>query len=152
MLLQRRAVGKYHSGGLWSNACCSHPREGEDTLAAAHRRLAEEMGLCCALEPALTLLYRASLGNGLVEHEYDHVFRGACDDAPAPDPAEADDWCWMPVRQLVRDVTCRPHEYTVWFRMLLPTMLAVAARPVEAMSGVARRRLPHLCTHHPQEA
>ena len=113
VLLQRRATGKYHSGRLWSNTCCGHPRPGEDTLAAAGRRLAEEMGFQCPLKPAGAFVYRAPLGD-LVEHEYDHVFRGRFDGDPRPDPAEVEAWQWMPLEALEAELAARPEDYTVW--------------------------------------
>lgn len=113
VLLQRRAAGKYHSARLWSNSCCGHPRPGEDTRAAAERRLAEEMGFHCALEPAGAFVYRAQLGD-LVEHEYDHVFRGRFDGDPRPDPAEVEAWHWMPLEALEAGLAAHPGDYTVW--------------------------------------
>ena len=119
LLIQRRAMDKYHSGGLWSNTCCSHPRPGEDTLDAARRRLREEMGIDCALTPVHRFVYRAELDGGLCEHEYDHVFFGRCDVPPAPDPREVADWRWSPVPAVLSDVVLRPWEYTVWFGLAL---------------------------------
>ncbi len=113
VLLQRRAAKKYHSGRLWSNTCCGHPRPGEDTGAAAERRLLEEMGFQCDLERAGAFVYRAQLGD-LVEHEYDHVFRGRFDGDPRPDPAEVEAWRWMPLEQLEAELRARPEQYTVW--------------------------------------
>ena len=113
VLLQRRAVGKYHSGRLWSNSCCGHPRPGEDTRAAAERRLAEELGFHCPLEAAGAFVYRAQLGN-LVEHEYDHVFQGRFDGDPRPDPAEVEAWRWMPLEALEAGLAAHPGDYTVW--------------------------------------
>ncbi|MEA2701625.1 MAG: isopentenyl-diphosphate Delta-isomerase [Candidatus Parcubacteria bacterium] len=117
MLLQRRAAGKYHSGGLWSNACCSHPRPGEPVEAAAHRRLREEMGIDCDLRETHAFIYRAPFPNGLIEHEYDHVFVGRSDDLPAPNPEEVDDWVWMDIPELRRDMKEHPEDYTYWFKV-----------------------------------
>jgi isopentenyl-diphosphate delta-isomerase len=113
LLLQRRAALKYHSGRLWSNTCCGHPRPGENTRAAAERRLAEEMGLGCPLEAVGAFVYRAPLGD-LVEHEYDHVFRGRFEGDPRPDPAEVEAWRWMPLEDLHADLAAYPGTYTVW--------------------------------------
>ena len=113
VLLQRRAAGKYHSGRLWSNTCCGHPRPGEDTRAAAERRLAEEMGFESALTPAGAFVYRAALDD-LVEHEYDHVFRGRFDGDPRPDPAEVEAWEWIPLEALETSLAARPQDYSVW--------------------------------------
>lgn len=118
MLLQRRAASKYHSGGLWTNACCSHPRPGEPVEAAARRRLREEMGIDCPLEPAFRFTYRADVGGGLVEHEYDHVFLARHDGDPAPDPDEVDAWRWVSVARLADEVADEPERFTPWFRMV----------------------------------
>ena len=126
MLLQRRASAKYHSASLWSNACCGHPRPGETTVDAAHRRLGEEMGFDCELVPAMTFTYRAELGAGLSEHEIDHVFVGRSDADPTPNPDEVGDWRRVDVAALRRDVAQRPERYTVWFRMVLDRLLAAA--------------------------
>ena len=125
LLLQRRTPKKYHSGGLWSNTCCSHPHPEEPPLAAARRRLREEMGFGCALTPLLHFTYRASVGDGLTEHEYDHVFVGAVDDVTVrPNPDEVADWAWVPVRAVRAVVASDPTRYTVWFRRLLDPVLS----------------------------
>lgn len=113
LLLQRRAPSKYHSGGLWTNTCCGHPRPGEETRTAAERRLLEEMGFQCELKRAGAFLYRAPLGD-MVEHEYDYVFRGCFDGDPRPDPKEVDGWRWVPVGELEADLGAHPQRYTVW--------------------------------------
>lgn len=116
VLLQRRHVGKYHSGGLWTNTCCSHPRPGEPVEAAARRRLAEEMGIGCALTPLMTVAYRAEVGNGLVENELVHVFAGRFDGPVRPQPQEADGYAWVDAEELAADLAARPWAYSVWFR------------------------------------
>lgn len=116
MLLHRRAEGKYHSGGLWTNACCSHPRPGESTAEAAHRRLQEEMGFDTELEEAFRFIYRAELDNDLVEHELDHVLVGTYDGVPEPDPEEVGDWKWVDLEELEEDLEERPERYTAWFK------------------------------------
>jgi len=118
VLLQRRAAAKYHSGRLWSNTCCGHPRPGEEAQAAAERRLAEEMGFQCPLEPAGAFVYQAALGD-LVEHEYDHVFRGRFDGTPRPDPAEVEAWQWISREALEADLAAHPGDYTVWLPLAL---------------------------------
>jgi isopentenyl-diphosphate delta-isomerase len=118
LLLQKRAATKYHSGGLWSNTCCGHPRPGEDTSAAARRRLSEEMHIDCELREAFAFTYRAEVG-ALVEHEYDHVFVGAHDGAPAPDDAEVEDWKWIDVSELRREMLAEPGQYSSWLRLAL---------------------------------
>jgi isopentenyl-diphosphate Delta-isomerase len=119
MLLQKRAKGKYHSGGLWSNACCSHPMPGETTEQAASRRLKEEMGISTELRRFNTFIYRAEFGNGLSEHELDHLFVGTCVDTPKPDPEEAEDWKWMDMDALRASVKKEPEIYTVWFALIV---------------------------------
>ena len=114
LLLQKRARTKYHSGGLWSNTACGHPRPGETTLAAARRRLHEEMGFDCELREAFEFLYRAELDGALVEHEYDHVLVGTHEGEPAPDPSEVEDWRWVTMDELRRDLHERPNDYSYW--------------------------------------
>lgn len=128
MLLQRRASGKYHSGGLWTNTCCSHPRPGEPTAGAARRRLREEMGLDCALEEAFAFVYRAELGPDLWEHEYDHVFVGRCEAEPRPDPEEVEGWRWATVEEVRREMAEEPEAFTVWFRIAFERLVEWAER------------------------
>ena len=124
MLLQKRASGKYHSGGLWSNACCSHPNPGESTEAAAHRRLKEELGFDCPLAEVHQFVYRADLDSGLCEHEYDHVLIGSSDAEPVVNPAEVDDWKWIDLAALREDLQRNPADYTYWLRVSLDDLLA----------------------------
>ena len=133
LLLQRRAAAKYHSGGLWTNTCCSHPRPGEPVADAARRRLREEMGVACELAPAFTFLYHAGVGGGLVEHEYDHVFAGRCDLDPEPDPAEADAWRWAELDAAAAAAAARPDAFTPWLRLILadPARLDAIRRAAE---------------------
>lgn len=119
LLLQRRADGKYHSGGLWSNTCCSHPRPGEATEDAARRRLVEELGFSCPLEHAFAMVYRAEVGSELVEYEYDHVFLGRWSGSPRPDPSEVSEWRWIPLDSLREEVARSPGRFTYWFRVAL---------------------------------
>ncbi len=123
MLLQRRALTKYHAPGLWSNTCCSHPRPGEEVEKAAHRRLREEMGFDCELKWLFATIYKADVGNGLTEWEYDHVFIGTFDGEPEPNPEEVCEWKWISIEELVEDVKKKPEKYTPWFRILLPKVL-----------------------------
>jgi isopentenyl-diphosphate delta-isomerase len=116
LLLQARAAGKYHSGGLWTNTCCSHPRPGEDTGNAAARRLEEEMGFSCPLSHLFSTHYRAHVSNGLIEDEIVHVLAGRFDGTPIPDPREVSAWCWQAPVEIARDIEARPERYTVWFR------------------------------------
>ncbi|WP_047866066.1 isopentenyl-diphosphate Delta-isomerase [Rubrobacter aplysinae] len=119
LLLQRRAEGKYHFGGLWTNTCCGHPRPGETVEAAAGRRLFEEMGLSLELTPVTSFVYEASdPESGLTEREYDHVLRGLYDDrvgVPDPDPAEVSDWAWISREELSRYLAENPGTFTPWF-------------------------------------
>ncbi|RZI43738.1 isopentenyl-diphosphate Delta-isomerase [Herbaspirillum sp. HC18] len=114
LLLQQRAESKYHSGGLWSNTCCSHSRPGEDTASAAHRRLQEEMGIDCALSEVFSFIYRTRFPNGLIEYEYDHVFFGRYDGTHLLNPDEADDSRWVKMDDLANDIKARPEAYSFW--------------------------------------
>jgi isopentenyl-diphosphate delta-isomerase len=120
MLLQKRAVNKYHSAGLWTNACCSHPRPGEDTQAAASRRLTEEMGFSTKLEKIFDFIYQASFGNGLYEYEFDHVFTGKYDDRIDPDPEEVSDFCYMKMEAIQESLQSDAGRYTAWFAIAFP--------------------------------
>lgn len=119
MLVHRRNPAKYHSGGLWTNACCSHPRPGESAAEAARRRLGEEMGIAAALEPLFTARYRAAVSNGYIEDEVVHVFGCTYQGPVSPDPAEVSEWRWMPLGKLIQDLDRRPALYTIWFRHYL---------------------------------
>lgn len=123
MLLQRRATGKYHSGGLWTNTCCSHPAPGESTINAAHRRLMEEMGFDCALEPCFHLRYKADVGNSLTENEYDHIYIGRYDGKISPDPDEVMDYKYVPVDEVIKSLNEQAQDYTAWFRLAMPKFM-----------------------------
>lgn len=118
MMIHQRARHKYHSGGLWSNACCSHPRRGETIIEAGQRRLMEEMGFVTELEEVLEFIYRAELDNDLTEHEYDHVLTGRFNAAPNPNPDEVGDWKWVDVDELRKDIEDHPGHYTEWFKII----------------------------------
>lgn len=116
LLLQRRAAGKYHFPGLWTNTCCSHPRPGESVADAAARRLREEMGIAARPEPIGSFLYEATDPvSGLIERELDHVLMAQIDVDPAPDPSEADDWRWIARDALQREREAAPESFTPWF-------------------------------------
>jgi len=119
LLLQQRAISKYHSGGLWSNACCTHPRKGESTEKAAKRRLAEEMGMRCDLNFRFSFIYRAELANGLIEHEFDHVYFGESDDEPILNAEEAENFKYENIYTLISNVKKNGSEYTEWFKICL---------------------------------
>lgn len=130
MLLQRRARGKYHFGGLWTNACCGHPRRGESVAEAARRRLREELGVVAELREAFSFVYTASDGSsGLTEREFDHVLVGAFGGEPRPDPDEVDAVCWVDCGELERDVERRPERYTPWFSQLVARLGELRAEP-----------------------
>ena len=119
LLLQKRALHKYHSGGLWTNTCCSHPRENENTLDAANRRLQEEMGVSCKLEFKFNFIYKASLDNKLFEHEFDHVFFGFSDNLPQINKEEVDSFEYKPLNFITADIIGNPNKYTEWFKICL---------------------------------
>lgn len=117
-LLQRRALNKYHSAGLWTNTCCSHPLPGESTVDAAKRRLFEEMGLTCDLVPLFNFTYRELLENGLIEHELDYVFLGIADDIPVINDLEVAEFKYFNYREMEIDIKTNPENYTIWFRKI----------------------------------
>jgi len=119
MLLQRRAKIKYHCPGLWSNTCCSHPRPGEKTIDAAHRRLKEEMGFDCHLKKVFDFIYKVDFDNGLFEWEFDHFFIGEFGGQPNPDPKEVEEYKWVSRKELKRDIKKNPQDYTYWFKLAL---------------------------------
>lgn len=123
MLIHRRALEKYHSGGLWTNACCSHQRDGETSLEAAKRRLQEEMGISCSLQEKFSFIYKAEFDHGLIEHELDHVFVGFYEGEIKPDPAEVMDWKYIHLDDLQKDIAKKPEDYTAWFKIALPRLL-----------------------------
>jgi isopentenyl-diphosphate Delta-isomerase len=118
LMLQQRAFSKYHSPGLWTNTCCSHPRPGESLESAVHRRLNEEMGLDCQVQNKFHFIYKANVGEGLTEHELDNVFFGFTDAIPQINPSEVNDWKYMPVDAIRKDMKDHPELYTVWFRIV----------------------------------
>jgi isopentenyl-diphosphate delta-isomerase len=115
-LLQRRHPAKYHSGGLWTNACCSHPLPGENVADAARRRLVQEMGVTCPLKPLFVFQYNTPVPGGLIENEVVHVFVGLHDGTITPDPSEVSEWKWISFGELAADLRAQPDAYTAWFR------------------------------------
>jgi isopentenyl-diphosphate delta-isomerase len=118
LLLQKRAQSKYHSGGLWSNSCCSHPRTGESAEVAGMRRLNEEMGFIVPLEAVFSFIYKAELDNSLTEYELDHVLIGRFNDTPAINLEEVEDWKYIDLDSLTSDMTKNPDNYTEWFKIV----------------------------------
>lgn len=117
MLLQQRALTKYHSPGLWTNTCCSHPRQGESLEDATTRRLQEEMGMTCDLHEVFTFIYKAPVGLGLTEHEFDHVFFGVSDASPIINTGEVASWKYMSLDAIAEDMKAHPEQYTEWFKI-----------------------------------
>lgn len=118
-LLQKRASGKYHSNGLWTNTCCSHPFPEETNIEAANRRLMEEMGLSTELREIFHFVYLEELDNGLTEHELDHVFVGITDVKPKINTKEVAEWKYINFGDLLNDIKLKPHSYTVWFKKIV---------------------------------
>lgn len=129
LLLQKRHPAKYHSGGLWTNACCGHPRPGEATQEAAARRLTEEMGFTCPLTPLQSLVYRAEVGDGLVEHEFVHIFTGCWQGGVEPAADEVEAHAWSPLGDVQSDAAAHADRYTAWFRLYLQRAELVAGIP-----------------------
>jgi isopentenyl-diphosphate delta-isomerase len=120
MLLQQRAMHKYHSGGLWTNACCSHPKPGEETTTAALRRLKEEMGFETDLEKVFDFVYKAELENGLTEHEFDHVFVGQYNGVVEYSKEEVMAYRYSSMQEISDSLKSEPERYTAWFRLAFP--------------------------------
>ena len=123
MLLQKRAKRKYHSGLLWTNTCCSHPRAGELLIDACHRRLKEEMGFDCDLKEKFSFVYKVDFKDGISENEFDHVFVGKFNGAPAPDKKEVADWKWIDFEEFKKDIKENPEKYTYWLKVSLDKVL-----------------------------
>ncbi|MDX1349198.1 MAG: isopentenyl-diphosphate Delta-isomerase [Putridiphycobacter sp.] len=123
LLLQKRAASKYHSPNLWTNTCCSHPREKETTLEAANRRLMEEMGMTCHLKHAFHFIYQVSLDQGMIEHELDHVFIGTTDNLPVINPSEVGAYDYFPISDLSKQVIDQPEKFTEWFKICFDEVL-----------------------------
>jgi isopentenyl-diphosphate delta-isomerase len=122
MLLQRRSLKKYHSGGCWTNACCSHPYPDEDILHAAKRRTKEELGINIELKKAFVFKYKAALDSGLTEHEIDHVFVGTYNGLIHPNKEEVGDYAYLDIDYLQAHIEKHPDQYTVWFKIAVPIL------------------------------
>ncbi|MEQ9104397.1 MAG: isopentenyl-diphosphate Delta-isomerase [Rhodothermales bacterium] len=128
-VIQRRALDKYHTAGLYSNACCSHPAPGETTSEAVRRRLMEELGMQCDVRPVLHMRYRCELENGLIEHEYDHVFVGTCSRTWTPNPDEVAEVAVLEEPELLTWMADDPTAFTPWFRLALPEVIQLLGNP-----------------------
>ncbi|MBK6346311.1 MAG: isopentenyl-diphosphate Delta-isomerase [Bacteroidales bacterium] len=117
LMLQQRAHSKYHSPGLWTNTCCSHPRPGETTADAAHRRMMEEMGFDCEFQEVFSFVYKAAFDNNLTEHEFDHVFIGTSGKLPVLNTEEAASYRFASVPEIRKEMTADPEKFTIWFRI-----------------------------------
>ncbi|TRO65395.1 isopentenyl-diphosphate Delta-isomerase [Christiangramia sabulilitoris] len=118
LMIQQRALSKYHSPGLWTNTCCSHQREGETNIAAGKRRLQEEMGFTTDLKDTISFIYKAPFDNGLTEHEFDHILVGYFEGTPDLNPDEVAAWKWVDMEDLKKDMKRNPHIYTEWFKII----------------------------------
>jgi len=135
-LIQRRATTKYHSAGLWSNTCCSHPNVNETILEASQRRLKEEMGLTCeALTDLYHFIYKVDFENGLTEHELDHVVVGYSDSKPLLNPKEASDWKYISYAELKKDISENPDQYTFWFKVIFEKTYRLVVKQQSAINN-----------------
>lgn len=124
MLLQQRALHKYHSPGLWTNTCCSHPRPGESLQDAVERRIEEEMGMQCEMKEVFHFVYKAGFDNGLIEHELDHVFTAISDDEPNINPDEVASWKYISTADLEQEIANHPDQFTPWLKIAFPQLMA----------------------------
>ncbi|GGE06339.1 isopentenyl-diphosphate Delta-isomerase [Psychroflexus salis] len=118
LMLQQRALSKYHTPGLWTNTCCSHQRLGETNIEAGKRRLQEEMGFTTNLQETISFIYEAPFENGLTEHEYDYILVGKYNDDPNPNPDEVANWKWISLEDVKKDIKENPNLYTAWFKII----------------------------------
>lgn len=123
MLIQKRNRNKYHSGGLWTNACCSHPRHGELLDEAVIRRINEELGITTQFDKAFSFVYRSTFKNGITEYEYDHVFISDYNGTIMPDEDEIEEYKWVGLEELADDLVKHPDKYTAWFQIAAPKVL-----------------------------
>lgn len=129
MLIQKRRTDKYHSGGLWANTCCSHPRKGETLEEAVHRRMVEEVGFDCDLTEQFHFIYRSQYADNLFEYEYDHVFLGEYCGETRMNEEEMEELCWKPIEVLKQEVVTHPEKYTTWFLTAFPGILERLSNP-----------------------
>ncbi len=123
LLLQQRAEGKYHSAGLWSNTCCSHPRKDEEVFSAIGRRLKEEMGIECEMQFQFSFIYKFEFDNGLTEHEFDHVYFGKSDEMPRINHLEVKDWKYIHLKALKKEISLNPQNFSAWLKICLPKVI-----------------------------
>jgi isopentenyl-diphosphate delta-isomerase type 1 len=123
MLIQRRNPDKYHSGGLWSNTCCSHQRKGEELQESVHRRMIEEMGIDCELTELFSFVYRTQFRTDLTEYEYDHVFAGSYEGEVSVNPEEASEIRWIPLEELGEALEKTPEKFSSWFIISAPEVM-----------------------------
>jgi isopentenyl-diphosphate delta-isomerase len=139
MMLQRRALSKYHTPGLWSNTCCSHPRLGESVIEAGERRLQEEMGFSVALQSKFSFIYKVNFDNGLIEHELDHVLFGQYEGKPKINKVEVEEWSWKNMDEIDQEMVTNSKGYTFWFRYLLSKYKSsFISSPSGGLEGKAR--------------
>jgi isopentenyl-diphosphate Delta-isomerase len=119
LLLQKRSIRKYHSGGLWTNTCCSHPTLDESMACTARKRLKFEMGIDLESQFAFKFIYRSELDKDLIEHEFDYVFTGIFNGTPLINLDEVEDWKFMDIQSLRGDLKNNPASYTAWFRLIM---------------------------------
>ncbi|MEX1191123.1 MAG: isopentenyl-diphosphate Delta-isomerase [Brumimicrobium sp.] len=131
MLIHRRAVDKYHCGGLWSNTCCSHPFLDETPIDGAKRRLNEEMGFTCELSFVDSFIYKVALDNGLIEYEFDHIFVGKYDDVPNPNPTEVGEWKYISINQLLKEMDTNPNAFTYWFKKIIKERISNIQKAIQ---------------------
>ncbi len=131
MLLQKRALDKYHCGGMWTNACCSHPAPNENLKDAAQRRLIEEMGIICDIQKAFDFIYKAHFSNGLIEYEFDHVFMGKFDGFAKPNPDEVMAYKWISIAKLKEELEDDSERFTPWFKIAIPRVFDTISIPAE---------------------
>lgn len=123
MLLHKRALSKYHSGGLWTNACCSHPMPGIPIEYTLQEKLKQEMGFQCPLQFSFSFIYKAAMDNNLTEHEFDHVYLGEYNGSPVPNPEEVCDWRYFPIQDIHNLIDTHPELFTEWFKIAFPQVI-----------------------------
>ena len=139
LLIQKRAVDKYHSPGKWSNTCCTHPLPGDTPLITARRRLSEEMGLTATLTEAFTFTYQVDVGNDLTENEFDHIFFGVSNKNPNPNLAEVSDWSWVTIDELEQELIRNPKKYSPWLRQCFNEVVKYKLRELDEPRVLGKR-------------